>query len=125
MAFDFKKKGGFGKKKGGFNKRFEGGYGQDKRDDRRSEMFEAVCAACGADCRVPFKPNGRKPVHCSDCFRREGNDSARSFGGDDRFERSSRPSHGGGNEDVVKQLRMLNEKMDELLDAIDAMMAAK
>ena len=40
-----------------------GSYGQ------RREMFPAVCAQCGKDTQVPFKPNGSRPVYCSDCFR--------------------------------------------------------
>ena len=32
------------------------------------EMFSAVCAECGNECQVPFKPNADKPVYCSDCF---------------------------------------------------------
>lgn len=33
------------------------------------QMSDAVCAKCGAQCQVPFKPRGDKPVYCSDCFR--------------------------------------------------------
>ena len=32
------------------------------------EMFTAVCAACGKEARVPFKPREDRPVYCSDCF---------------------------------------------------------
>jgi CxxC-x17-CxxC domain-containing protein len=32
------------------------------------EMHPAVCAQCGRDTMVPFRPNGQKPVYCSDCF---------------------------------------------------------
>ncbi|MEG3007314.1 MAG: zinc-ribbon domain containing protein [Oscillospiraceae bacterium] len=32
------------------------------------EMFTAICAECGKEARVPFKPNGEKPVFCSECF---------------------------------------------------------
>ncbi|MCA9370720.1 MAG: hypothetical protein KC680_02040, partial [Candidatus Peregrinibacteria bacterium] len=32
------------------------------------EMHDAVCSECGADCQVPFKPSGDKPVLCRDCF---------------------------------------------------------
>ena len=32
------------------------------------EMFDAVCSACGADCKVPFQPTEGKPVYCSACF---------------------------------------------------------
>ncbi len=32
------------------------------------EMHAAVCSECNADCEVPFKPSGDKPVLCRDCF---------------------------------------------------------
>jgi CxxC-x17-CxxC domain-containing protein len=32
------------------------------------EMFEAVCAQCGAQTRVPFKPVAGRPVYCRECF---------------------------------------------------------
>ena len=32
------------------------------------EMFSATCASCGREAKVPFQPNGSKPVYCSDCF---------------------------------------------------------
>ena len=32
------------------------------------EMYTAVCAACGKEARVPFKPSGNKEVYCSECF---------------------------------------------------------
>ncbi|MBI2933353.1 MAG: zinc-binding protein, partial [Planctomycetes bacterium] len=28
----------------------------------------AICADCGKEAPVPFKPRGDKPVYCSDCF---------------------------------------------------------
>jgi CxxC-x17-CxxC domain-containing protein len=38
-------------------------------------MHDAVCAKCGADCQVPFKPRpveeGGKPVLCKECFMAE------------------------------------------------------
>ena len=34
-------------------------------------MHKATCNECGQACEVPFKPNGRKPVFCSNCFKRE------------------------------------------------------
>src|SRR3989338_5560157 len=43
-----------------------GGGGGDR------EMHDAVCAQCGAQCQVPFKPRpveeGGKPVLCKECF---------------------------------------------------------
>ncbi|MEA4926205.1 MAG: zinc-ribbon domain containing protein [Syntrophomonadaceae bacterium] len=32
------------------------------------EMYDAVCAACGKPCEVPFKPIGDRPVYCRECF---------------------------------------------------------
>lgn len=35
---------------------------------RTREMFDAVCADCGKETQVPFKPHMDKPVYCSECF---------------------------------------------------------
>lgn len=32
------------------------------------EFHTAVCAGCGGEARVPFKPRGDRPVYCSNCF---------------------------------------------------------
>ena len=42
------------------------GYGDSYGSAR--EMHPVVCAQCGKDTMVPFKPRGDKPVYCSDCF---------------------------------------------------------
>jgi len=34
------------------------------------EMFPAICAECGQETTVPFKPSEDKPVYCKDCFDR-------------------------------------------------------
>jgi CxxC-x17-CxxC domain-containing protein len=41
-----------------------GGYSSGPR-----EMHDAVCARCGNETQVPFRPTGARPVYCSDCFR--------------------------------------------------------
>ena len=43
---------------------FAGGYSRGPR-----EMHDAVCARCGNETQVPFRPTGARPVYCSDCFR--------------------------------------------------------
>ena len=30
--------------------------------------YDAVCAACGKEAKVPFKPTEDRPVYCSECF---------------------------------------------------------
>lgn len=51
-----------------FNK---GGYGRPGED---RPMFKAVCSECQSRCEVPFRPNGKKPVLCSNCFKPESRD---------------------------------------------------
>lgn len=33
------------------------------------EMYDAVCADCGAPTQVPFKPRNDRPVYCSACYQ--------------------------------------------------------
>ena len=128
----FNKPGGYSKS-GGYEKRGGGGYekrggfGRPKTSSWEKEMFDSQCAECGDRCQVPFKPNGRKPVLCSNCFRPERSQEggARSFDRrerSDRPERSERPAYRSTprpeNSDVVKQLRALNEKVDRILEAL-------
>jgi CxxC-x17-CxxC domain-containing protein len=39
---------------------------QNQRAER--EMFNAVCANCGGEARIPFRPREDRPVFCSECF---------------------------------------------------------
>jgi CxxC-x17-CxxC domain-containing protein len=34
------------------------------------EEHNVVCAECGVETTVPFKPTGDRPVLCRDCFRK-------------------------------------------------------
>ena len=34
------------------------------------QLFPAVCTECGKDIRVPFEPDGDRPVCCGDCYRK-------------------------------------------------------
>ncbi|MHB8633012.1 MAG: CxxC-x17-CxxC domain-containing protein [Thermoplasmatota archaeon] len=52
------------------------------------ESFDVVCAECGVQTTVPFKPTGDRPVKCRDCFQKgrpprsdRPMGGARSFGG--------------------------------------------
>jgi len=58
-------------------------FGGGGRDSGRTTMHKAVCAKCGQDCEVPFRPTGNKPVFCSECFKSEGDNEQRKFGGRD------------------------------------------
>ncbi len=57
-------------------------------DREQPEMFTATCSKCHKACEVPFRPNGKKPIFCRDCFQRE--DGGRpSNDRNDRFEKRS------------------------------------
>ncbi len=43
---------------------------RNARGNGPRQMYDAVCAECGAPCKVPFEPRNDRPVYCSDCFRR-------------------------------------------------------
>ena len=53
---------------GGMGDSFGGGMGR--------QMYPAVCAQCGKDTEVPFRPRGDRPVYCSECYNQQ-----RSSGG--------------------------------------------
>ena len=123
--------GGFGGGRGGFKGR-GGGFG-----GRPSEMFQAVCANCGKECEVPFRPNGNKHVFCNDCFKKMNPAGGGSHGGhSDSFEKKNygaprpfTPTHTPTqtlthNEDrrideLKRQLEIVNTKLDKLLSAKD------
>ena len=37
------------------------------------EMFSVICAECGKETTVPFKPSNDKPVYCKECFQAKRN----------------------------------------------------
>lgn len=61
-----------------FKKNFRSGgarpYSRDSKPFGRSgsfekkELFNVECNKCHKPTQVPFRPNGKKPVYCKDCF---------------------------------------------------------
>jgi len=41
---------------------------KNQRNGER-EMFDAVCAQCGASTKIPFVPKNDRPIYCSACFQ--------------------------------------------------------
>jgi CxxC-x17-CxxC domain-containing protein len=130
-------------RRGGNNKRFgaRGGFGgQDRgrggfgrnRDRGSVTMHEAVCNQCGKPCEVPFRPTQGKPVYCNACFsgKKETGNSWEA----DRFSQNNYSGHRApadqdfrgdndkkNNDEMKKQLELLNGKMDLLIKAVEAM----
>ena len=144
-------------KDGGFNKRGKdfGGkpkYQGDRKDNNRlggskfsgqrsggktSETFKAECSKCQKSCTLPFRPNGEKPVFCSDCFAKKNFDSDRgdSRRDNDRGKRSeysssARDQHSSQNarpqtqpnKDIIeikRQLSTIESRLNRILDIIN------
>lgn len=52
-----------------FNRGSGGGFRGDYGAPR--EMHKAVCAECGKECDVPFKPQEGRPVYCKECYAKK------------------------------------------------------
>lgn len=112
------------------NNRFQGG-----RNDFRSgprEMFEAECASCHKMTEVPFRPNGKKPVYCRDCFKPSDDRGERptfaaprfekkSFGPRREFTSSARPDARPDTriDDLKRQVEAVNVKLDRLVSLLE------
>lgn len=102
----------------------------EKRDTRSSDgpttFFKATCTKCGNSCEVPFKPVNGKPVFCRHCFVKTGDTASGRAG--DRFPKRdftphSAPNTGAENtntNEVLKQLEMMNAKLERLIAAVVA-----
>ena len=80
------------------------------RDSAPVERFQATCNECGDVCEVPFKPNGKKPVYCRNCFK--GKEEGSSYS---EAPRRNAPAARGDDSFAV-----LGAKIDRLTAAIEA-----
>ncbi|MFH1315960.1 MAG: CxxC-x17-CxxC domain-containing protein [Candidatus Woesearchaeota archaeon] len=69
------RRGGFRGNQGPRDRRDSFRGDQDRRggfrgDQGPREMHNTVCADCGNECQVPFKPSGDRPVYCKECYRK-------------------------------------------------------
>lgn len=106
----------------------KGGFDRGPR-----EMFQANCASCGKTCEVPFRPNGKKPVYCTECFAKNGG-PAKSDGFDKKpfnkpfaprpqFQSAPQtPRSDQAFNDLKAELRGVNEKLERLISLIDLSM---
>lgn len=102
-----------------------GGY-TSNRPERPTELHQATCNECGKMCEVPFRPNGKKPVYCRDCFRREDGTtrtdtpSRTSYArATPSYDRPSRSPEASSSNDLAKQVSLLVTKIDRLISAIE------
>lgn len=51
-----------------------GGFGGGRSSNfQQREMHDVVCASCGVETQVPFRPSSDRPVYCRDCFNQQSN----------------------------------------------------
>lgn len=123
MAYQNREKRPFGRSggkkfggKGAWKSDFKGKEGKDRA---RSAMHSATCSQCGNECQVPFKPNGRKPVLCSQCFGKTKSTGSSSFGSRGSGERTFRSDRGEG-APSSEQLRAIHEKLDIIIEMLES-----
>lgn len=94
---------------------------------REGERFDADCNNCGAKCQVPFRPNGKKPVYCRDCFTPTDDRAPQSrFAKRDSFApRTAAPREDRSMADLARQLERMNATLEALAAAVDALAAAQ
>ena len=48
--------------------------GRNYNESRGTSLTNVICAECGMECQVPFKPSADRPVYCKDCFSKRKTD---------------------------------------------------
>ncbi|MBI2410789.1 MAG: hypothetical protein HYV32_02780 [Candidatus Kerfeldbacteria bacterium] len=86
-----------------------------KKDSRKQpfdhQLYEATCESCGKTCGVPFKPNGKKPVYCSLCFKKGKREELQSAYGKNTFQKPSLST----SDSYKTAFDELNRKLDKIL----------
>lgn len=121
----------FGNRGGGFSRPGSGG------DFRPTEMHQAVCSKCGRTCEVPFRPNGKKPVYCKECFESTTRDTPpqnferRGFNTpppsrpQNNEERPFQPIRDTRIDDLKRQADAMQSKLDRILQIMESMSRPK
>jgi CxxC-x17-CxxC domain-containing protein len=98
------------------------------RSERPMQKFDAVCSKCGKACQVPFRPNGTRPVYCTDCFGgpQQASRNKGSFPMRDGSPWPTAPAPRTGGKtiaDLERQIGAMNTKIDTMLRILEAVSA--
>ncbi|PJE76096.1 hypothetical protein COV04_01025 [Candidatus Uhrbacteria bacterium CG10_big_fil_rev_8_21_14_0_10_48_11] len=88
------------------------------RDGGHPTLHPAVCSQCGNNCVVPFKPNGKKPIFCSNCFKKKSDGEPDRFSRPSTDRRFSSDQQGNKDDSFGWQLKALNAKLDAMLNIL-------
>lgn len=101
------------------------GFRSAPRESRPLEMHQATCVRCKKFCEVPFKPNGKKPVFCRDCFGMQDSEPVRAYSKPSGPERTVvRTSIVPRTPDLKREIDALNMKIDTLTRMVEALGAS-
>lgn len=121
---DFKKSNFNGPRRPFNNGGNKGGFGS--RNDGPRELYDAECNSCHKRCQVPFRPNGKKPVYCADCFN-QNDDRAqkprfekRDFNAPRSFGPSAPPARDSRIDDIKRQLDTVNATLERLVNTLES-----
>ena len=94
-------------------------------DQGPREMFQATCAKCGSMCEVPFRPNGKKPVYCKNCFVKDAPAGDRpprhDFAPRPAFHEAKPPVRDDqAFKDLKAELRGVNERLDRMISLMSS-----
>ena len=106
------------------------------RDSSRPLLYDAVCAECGKDCKVPFRPSGDRPIYCSECFEKKGgrdssrsrdrrDSSRRNFGGRDSGRSSQSYTGDRSISQLTEKIGVLNTKLDKIISLLSSAVEKK
>lgn len=100
------------------------GFRSAPREPRPLEMHQATCISCKKFCEVPFKPNGKKPVFCRDCFGRQDSEPARAHARPASERGIARASIVPRTPDLAREIGELSAKIDTLTRMVEALGAS-
>ena len=101
----------------------KGGFG---RNDGPRELFDAECNSCHKRCQVPFRPNGKKPVYCPDCFSQNDDRpqkprfEKRDFNAPRSFGQTAPPARDSRIDDIKRQLDTMNATLERLVNTLES-----
>ena len=103
---------------------FDKSYRPGAQSSAPREMYDAECNKCHERCQVPFRPNGKKPVYCANCFtREESRDSyepKRTFAARPMRSESSHSAPDPQLQELKKQMGTLNATLEKLVVSMEA-----
>lgn len=101
-----------------FNKFGKKDFGRSDYEEK--PKFDATCSDCGKQCQVPFRPNGEKPVLCSECFSVAKGDNFAPKG-HDKFAKKNESFESRKPDRTSEQLEKMNAKLERMLKLLEAL----